>query len=298
MPVCQFQHARGNHQQCNDDARTTFGPSCLEGGRSTAAAQVYRLAHGEGLASIARRYTYLCTNFLSVQELSLGLADEFERRLERLVEGFFSKAFRSDLEAAEIGRRLLREQEGGKTVSVGAVYVPNRYVISLSERDYERFEGLLPELQKEFSKLLKENARQRRWKLPGSISISFAADLSIKEGSFSTRAAHEGGNDEEEMTDNAYPRLKRAGGDDEWVLDVDEVTIGRLSTNEVFIPGSDVSREHAQIVRREDGWWILDAGSTNGTFVNDAVVKERRLKSGDRVSIGSVEMIFSEPEAE
>jgi len=230
----------------------------------------------------------------------LGLADEFERRLERLVEGFFSKAFRSDLEAAEIGRRLLRDQEGGKTVSVGAVYVPNRYVISLSQKDHERFEGLLPELQKEFSKLLKENARQRRWKLPGPISISFAADDSVKEGSFSTTAAHEGGASEETGTDteNSYPRLKRSDSDDEWVLDADEVTIGRLSTNEVFIPGSDVSREHAQIVRREDGWWIVDAGSTNGTFVNDAVVKERRLKSGDRVSIGSVEMVFAEPEEE
>ncbi|MGH2811771.1 MAG: FhaA domain-containing protein, partial [Actinomycetota bacterium] len=36
----------------------------------------------------------------------MGLADDFERRLEQVVEGFFSKAFRSRVEPAEVGRRL------------------------------------------------------------------------------------------------------------------------------------------------------------------------------------------------
>lgn len=228
----------------------------------------------------------------------MGLADEFERRLERLVEGFFSKAFRSDLEAAEIGRRLLRDQEGGKTISVGAVYVPNRYVIKLSPKDHERFEGLLPELRKEFSNLLKENARQRRWKLPGAIDISFEQSDNVKGGQFSITASHEG-TVEPIAGENSYPKLVLAEGDEEWLLDTSEISIGRLSSNDVVIEpnvaSSLVSRQHAKITRRGDDWWIVDLNSSNGTFVNGGLVGERRLSKGDRITIGSSELVFEEP---
>src|SRR2546425_11444694 len=79
----------------------------------------------------------------------LGLFDEFERRLERVVDGFFSKAFRSPIQPAEIGRRLLREMEGAKTVSVGAGYVPNGDVIHLGTEDFEGVEGLMPPLHED-----------------------------------------------------------------------------------------------------------------------------------------------------
>lgn len=228
----------------------------------------------------------------------MGLAEEFERRLERLVEGFFSKTFRSDLEPAEIGRRLLREQEGGKKVSVGAVYVPNVYDIRLSESDHERLEGLLPALRREFTALLQANAGERRWKFAGPLVVRFGEGSDVGEGKFEVEASHEAAAEAPEDEPEA-PVVRLAGSDpaQEWELQSKDVTIGRLSSCEIVIADPNVSRRHAQIVRRGDGWWVVDLGSTNGTLVNDALVKERRLDPGDRIQVGGAELEYSEKRA-
>ena len=72
--------------------------------------------------------------------------------------------------------------------------------------------------------------------------------------------------------------------------------IGRKSESDLRSIGTDVSREHAEIVRLEDGRFVLkDRGSRCGTFVNDEQVIERPLRHRDRIRLGrsgSAEMIF------
>ena len=64
----------------------------------------------------------------------------FERRLERLVEGGFSKAFRSGLQPVEIGHRLTRVLDDGRTLGVnGRPVAPNNVGVYLSPEDFERF---------------------------------------------------------------------------------------------------------------------------------------------------------------
>ncbi len=70
----------------------------------------------------------------------MGL-QRFERRLERLVEGAFGKAFRSGLQPVEIGRRVIREMDAGRTLGVRGTMVPNQITVSLSHEDLERFAG-------------------------------------------------------------------------------------------------------------------------------------------------------------
>ena len=75
----------------------------------------------------------------------------FEDRLERMVEGVFSRAFKSGLQPVEVGRRLVREMESSRTVDVrGRALAPNRFVIRVSMEDFQRFaqvqESLLAEL--------------------------------------------------------------------------------------------------------------------------------------------------------
>ena len=61
----------------------------------------------------------------------------FERRLERLVEGAFAKAFKSSLRPVELGRRLVREMDDQRTVGVrGQTAVPNHFTITLGAEDY------------------------------------------------------------------------------------------------------------------------------------------------------------------
>ena len=55
----------------------------------------------------------------------MGILRDFERRLEGAVEGLFARAFRSGVQPVELGKRLVREVEDGRTVGVNRVYVPN-----------------------------------------------------------------------------------------------------------------------------------------------------------------------------
>lgn len=66
-------------------------------------------------------------------------------------------------------------------------------------------------------------------------------------------------------------------------------TIGRKKHCQVRVPLAEVSREHCQIQLREDGAYVVDLGSTNGTFVNHERVQEAKLKPGDHIGLGSVD---------
>jgi serine phosphatase RsbU (regulator of sigma subunit)/pSer/pThr/pTyr-binding forkhead associated (FHA) protein len=84
------------------------------------------------------------------------------------------------------------------------------------------------------------------------------------------------------------------------LIDKPTLTIGRRAGNDVHLTGSDVSRDHAQIVAINGRHVLRDHGSSAGTFVNGEPVKERVLSHGDRVHVGSsgtVELVFLVEEA-
>ena len=69
-------------------------------------------------------------------------------------------------------------------------------------------------------------------------------------------------------------------------------TFGRDPANSIVLPTPLVSRWHAVIEWSARGFVLVDAGSTNGTYVNGALVKRRRLEDGDRISIGPFDFGF------
>jgi pSer/pThr/pTyr-binding forkhead associated (FHA) protein len=70
------------------------------------------------------------------------------------------------------------------------------------------------------------------------------------------------------------------------------ITIGRSDENAIPLPADDyASGEHARIETLRDGLWIVDLGSTNGTFVNGEQIDGReRLEEGDVVKVGGTEL--------
>ena len=68
------------------------------------------------------------------------------------------------------------------------------------------------------------------------------------------------------------------------------VVIGRELGSDLLLDDSSVSRHHAEIVREGDVWTIRDLGSTNGVYVNDALVAQARLAAGDRLRLGVFEL--------
>ena len=69
-------------------------------------------------------------------------------------------------------------------------------------------------------------------------------------------------------------------------LDKPQLTIGRRTENDVRLTGSDVSRDHAEIVVESGAFLLRDRGSRYGTFVNESQVTEHKLVSGDRLQFG------------
>src|SRR5262249_24491021 len=72
----------------------------------------------------------------------------------------------------------------------------------------------------------------------------------------------------------------------------DPVAIGRLPECDIVLSDPNVSRRHAEVRRRGNDFMVVDLGSTNGTRVNGAGVRERRLNDGDDVGLGGTVIRF------
>jgi pSer/pThr/pTyr-binding forkhead associated (FHA) protein len=77
-----------------------------------------------------------------------------------------------------------------------------------------------------------------------------------------------------------------------FLLDADSSSVGRSTDSAVFLDDITVSRKHATFERRRDEWFVRDAGSLNGTYVNGEQVDETKLAGGDLVQIGRFKLMF------
>ena len=252
----------------------------------------------------------------------MGVAKSIEQRLEGLVEGFFTKVFRSGLQPVEVGRRILREMVNGKTVSVNRIYAPNEFGVWMSSDDYAKFSQMEAGLQREFSELVIEQAKESRWNLMGVPRISFHEEESMGRGELRVEASLTADPDAPSRVYTREPRADDAsstravssdtagrlglagsgarlvviddsGGETETIsITKDPVVIGRMSTNDVVLSDPNVSRRHAELRRAGDRWLLVDLGSTNGTTVNGKLAREHELNDGDRLMFGSTKIRF------
>src|SRR6478672_2791325 len=108
----------------------------------------------------------------------MGL-QQFERRLERLVEGVFAKAFRSGLQPVELGRRLTREMDGNRTIGVRGVIAPNRFTIAIATADYDRFSPFRDALVRELADAARQHARDEKYLFVGPVEVLLEPDSSL-----------------------------------------------------------------------------------------------------------------------
>jgi hypothetical protein len=236
----------------------------------------------------------------------MAILRDFERRLERIVEGLFTKAFRSGVHPVELAKRVLREMDANQTVGVRGVWVPNRYAFTLSSEDREQFARIERSLATELEQVVVDGARERGWGLLAKPQVVFETDEDLKRGEFRV---------ESELTEEtggpptgpqpkgkAAAAAKGAGAllalvEDgsvvkEFALEGERMVIGRLEGSDVQIGDPGASRRHAEVRRDGDDYLLVDLGSTNGTLVNEAPVSEHTLEDGDRITIGRTVLEF------
>lgn len=239
----------------------------------------------------------------------MSILSDFEHRLESIFEGVFTKTFRSGVHPLEIGRRLIREMEEKRTISINETLAPNMYQVILSPQDYERFSSFSGTVSAELSKLLIEKAHRRGYSLLTSPHIVFSQDRSLREGDFRVRGqvASETGEAPRPSAPAPIPipapapeapparllAIDGAASGEVYALRKEQITLGRAASNDIVIADPQVSRRHAIITRRQDGFVVADLRSTNGISINGHRVEEGLLDEGDILTLGSTDFRFT-----
>jgi hypothetical protein len=235
----------------------------------------------------------------------MGILRDFERRLEGMVEGMFTKAFRSGVHPVELAKRVLREMDSNQTVGVRGVWVPNRYVFTLSPDDREQFARMERSLASELEQVVVDGARERGWGLLARPKVAFETDEDLKRGVFRVMAelTEETGGPPTGPQPAREAAAAKAGSallaqvEDgsvvkEFSLEGERMVIGRLEGSDVQLADPGASRRHAEVRRDGNDYVLVDLGSTNGTLVNEAPVTEHTLEEGDRITIGRTVLEF------
>src|SRR5437868_3175763 len=112
-----------------------------------------------------------------------------EQKIEALFEGVFGRAFRTNVQPVELARKLAKEMDDHRTVSVSRVYVPNEYTVYLSSSDREQFEGYETSLLGELEEYLAEHAKRENYALltPPHVLLETDDDLVLGEFGIATR---------------------------------------------------------------------------------------------------------------
>jgi hypothetical protein len=210
----------------------------------------------------------------------------FERRLERLVEGTFAKAFRSGVEPVEIGRKIVRAVDAGCTLGVnGGTVAPNEIAVWLAEADLAQFESFVDVLARDLAEATRTHAREEGYTFLGPVSVSLAADQRLGSGDVDVEAR---------IAQGAGGRVGALvlpdGG--RIPLGDEPAVIGRLPDCRVTVNDPRVSRHHAEVRPYGDGFVVADLGSMNGTTVNGVAVREQPLADGDMIRVGSTTIRF------
>jgi len=211
----------------------------------------------------------------------------FERRLERLVEGAFARAFKSGLRPVELGRRLVREMDDNRSVGVrGGTVVPNSFSVALSRSDLDQFEGVQESLERELADAAREHARDEGYGFMGPVEVRLVVDDRLRTGAFQIvgrMAEGEGGSGAGSIV---LPTGER------FSLTESIITVGRHPESNLVLADPNVSRNHAEIRPHGDRYVVVDLGSTNGTRVNGVRVDQQVLQDGDEISFGNTRMRF------
>jgi hypothetical protein len=114
----------------------------------------------------------------------MSVLRNIEHRIEGLFEGVFGRAFRTHVQPVELARKLVKEMEDHRVISVSRVYAPNEYTVYLAPSDREQFASYEDSLLSELQDYLPENARRQRYELHSAPEVKLEKDSDLDLGEF------------------------------------------------------------------------------------------------------------------
>ena len=251
----------------------------------------------------------------------MAVLRSIESKIEGLFEGVFGRAFRTHVQPIELARKLVKEMDDHRNVSVSKVYVPNEYTLYLSPEDRKQFDGYEEALVGELQEYLAEHARREQYALLDAPVVKLTTDEDLAVGEFGIATRLVAGEGEpaapppveipveqpaQTMIYRAPPPPTPEAPAPEPIREVVTLTVagraheitkpsvvlGRSREADVRVADVNVSRRHAELRQEGTGYWIVDLGSTNGLEVNGKRTDRSRVRDGDRITMGSTEIVF------
>ncbi|WP_312178906.1 DUF3662 and FHA domain-containing protein [Arthrobacter sp.] len=232
----------------------------------------------------------------------MGLLDNVERGIERMVRGAFSTGTSGRVEPLELAIALRRElDEKSMTLGQGRTLAPNVFTARLSDDDFARAQEWGAPLAEELCDVVIKHARSQSYTLQGPVRVSFTRDSSLKPGSLEIDSTTE----KSRVASPRHPQPpapRQSPTRMQPVLDIDgqryslnatSVVLGRSSEADILVDDTGVSRRHLEI-RTENGTVrAVDLGSTNGSYVNGQKVQgETILTDGSTITMGRTRIVF------
>jgi hypothetical protein len=250
----------------------------------------------------------------------MSVLRNLESKLAGLVEGTFSRAFKSEVRPVEIARKLAREMDQHRVQSLSRTYAPNEYAVWLSPDDRAQFESYEDELKRELSGYVLEHARREQVSLVTRPQIEFRTDDRLRLGEFGIQArlVRPGPEPEDEPSQGDHghtmvytvsdrlaeplrepdhrrgtARLRIEGRTE--LLGSGGAVLGRSREADLMVDDPNVSRRHAEVRPSGGSWIVRDLGSTNGVKVNGHRLDPTRPQShtrGDVIELGTARVTF------
>ena len=234
-----------------------------------------------------------------------------EQKIEALFEGVFGRAFRTHVQPVELARKLAKEMDDHRMVSVSRVYAPNEYSVYLSPADREQFDELRGVPAQRAPGVPRRARPPRVLRAPQPPEGAHGHRRGPRSRRVRDRDAHGAAGAGEAPAEPVRragpgatmvyrPQAPATAGRDPGELGVEpevvtldangtqhrstrsSVVIGRSRECDIRLADPNVSRRHAEVRHEGAAYWILDLGSTNGLTVNGR--RQQRAKLEQRAT--------------
>jgi hypothetical protein len=215
----------------------------------------------------------------------VGILDNLERGLERVVNGAFAKTFRSGLQPVEITAALRRELDTkAAVVSRDRILVPNNFTVRLAPDDYDRMKAMGATLTDELIRLVTKHAATQHYQFAGGIKVALRSDPSLAVGVVQVDSENVSGS-------VTWVAVLEIGGK-RYPISKSRTVIGRGTEADITVDDSGISRKHVEVLWDGTRAQANDLGSTNGSKLNGQRLVSAALEADSVITIGQTSIVL------